>query len=145
MSAAGVEETSCSAILWLDVGPSGSGAPAMAAVTDLAAQPVGDLQVLINFTCSAAAGMLRPDTFNILSGSATLPATAGAGQLDAANPIATISGFPPDQEQYECIVAVAALPATLAVRPSAAGMAGPISGLVTAGGTNLPIPQLLQT
>lgn len=145
MSAAGVEETSCSATLCLDVGPSGSVAPAIAPVTDLVAQPLGDLQVLINFTCSATAGMLRPDTFDILGGSSTPQPGIGAGQLDVANPVATISGFPTDQQQYECIVAVAALPATFAVRPSASGMAGPISGLAAAGGTDLPVPQVLQT
>jgi hypothetical protein len=143
VSAGGVEENSASAILWLDVDASGSVAPAMAPVTDLVAQPIGNGQVLLNFACGAAAGMLTPDTFDILGNTSASP--GGTGQLDVANPIATISDFPAGQEQYECVLATASLPATLAVRPSASGVAGPISASVIIYGAGLPTPQLLQT
>jgi len=125
-SAAGVEEQNTHVWTFVRIDANGDLLPPpLPPPRDVTACVTGDAKVALGFSRRACPPYAEPTAFEVFS-------DGGAGQMDMDDPVATVSGFGPEQEDFELLLTPQALPARFAVRPRKGEQIGPLSRIAVA-------------
>ncbi|MHC4981552.1 MAG: LamG-like jellyroll fold domain-containing protein [Planctomycetota bacterium] len=136
LSAAGIEERNTSVLAYAEVDELGELLPApLERANDLSSKVLADGSVILSFSYRSSPGCQQPEAFHVYSDN-------GTGTLDLDTPVATVTSFAPDQQDFEVVVVPASLPAKLTVRAYAGQRNGPLSTVVTA--RQAPAPEAIE-
>jgi hypothetical protein len=137
VSQAGIEERNTSIFSYMETDELGGlmSAP-LAQPDDVTAELVPNGCVLLGFSYRSSPGCQSSEAFDVFTDN-------GTGTLNLDAPVATITEFAREKEDFELLVEPAALPAMFAVRASAGQRNGPLSRVVVA--KSAPAPQTVKT